>query len=217
MDNYVIARDRAREYFLGYDLRKLMRKPGVRSEGTELCFRFLGTETRVSRETGVVTCAYPGFDGWEADFSEALSVYDWLCDAKPDAAPADEYCPVNSLPGVYVGGSGGLMMDGGVLPTRIDQDPDAFKAACEKLGGTAYPAGDMGFRLNLFPDLAVILKFYFSDDEFPAQLTVLWDKNTLDFVRYETVYYIAGVLFRRIRENMESFRILAFGLDIIQN
>jgi len=52
----------------------------------------------------------------------------------------------------------------------------------------------------IFPDLSMQLKFYFADEEFPPSLTFLWDKNILDFVRYETVYYIAGVLRDRLME-----------------
>lgn len=203
MDNYEIARDRAREYFLHYDLRALLRKPGIRVEGEYVCFPFLGSETRVSRETGVVTCLEPSGEWTEGDFSEALSVYDWLCDAKPDAAESGEFCQVHSLPGVYVGGSGGLMMDGGSLQNLIDRNPDAFRRACCSMNGALWPVGDMGFRLEVFPGLHAVLKFYHSDEDFPAQLTVLWDRNTLRFVRYETVYYIAGVLFRRIRKRMQ--------------
>ena len=40
------------------------------------------------------------------------------------------------------------------------------------------------------------------DYEFPASLQLLWDTNTLDFVHYETTYYIAGHLLSRLRELM---------------
>lgn len=202
MDNYVIARDRAREYFLGCDLRKLLLRPGVAAEGEKITFPFLGSMVSVSRETGIVTCAYPDGKSWEGDFSECLSIYDWLCDAKFDVQPSENYCPVHSLPGVLVGGNGGLSMGDKKLCTLADKNPDAFRAACEFLGGESYPAGEIGYKVAVFPNLSVILKFYHSDEDFPAQLTVLWDRNTLELVKYETTYYIAGVLFRRLRDRI---------------
>lgn len=199
MDNYALSLEAARLHFLEYDPAVLAKRPGVESWGPYLTTRFLGAGTRIEQATGRVTFSYDSFETcWEADFEEALSVYDWLCDRKPDAAPTGEFCPVGSLPGVYVGGSG-LSMTGGSLPAKIDRNPEAFQAACKALGAAPVPLGDLGFRLDIFPDLPMLLKFYHSDEDFPATLTLLWDRNTLRFVRYETVYYIAGTLLERLK------------------
>ena len=93
-------------------------------------------------------------------------------------------------------------MKNGTLEERIEKDPEGFRRACESLGGEKTGAGDMGYRLHIFPDLCMELKFYFADEDFPPQLTFLWDKNILQFVRYETVYYIAGCLCRLLKERM---------------
>lgn len=203
MDNYAVARDRAREYFLQYDQTKIFLRAGVREEGAWFILRFLGADYRIERKTGRIEGSDDGFATvWEASFEEALSIYDRLCDGKPGARAADEFCPVHSLPGVLLGGSGGLTMNGGTLPVQIDKNPEAFRSAAEALGGAAIAMGDIGYRLQVFPDLPMLLKFYHSDEDFPAQLVFLWDRNTLDFVRYETVYYIAGCLISRLREKL---------------
>lgn len=203
-DNYALSLEAARRHFLEYDPDVLARRPGVGTCGACFTTRFLGADTRVHRETGQVTFSYDGFEsGWEADFSEALSVYDWLCDRKPEAVASGAFCPVGSLPGVYVGGSG-LSMTGGKLPECIDRNPEGFRKACAAMGAVPVELGDLGFRLNVFPDLPMVLKFYHGDEEFPASLTLLWDRNTLRFVRYETVYYIAGCLLKRIRSRMDA-------------
>lgn len=191
----------ARLHFSDYDPKVLAARPGVEERDACLATLFLGTEVRIHRDTGLVTCR-EGDAFRPADFGEALSVYDWLCDRKPDATSSGEFCPVGSLPGVYVGG-GGLSMSGGSFPAKIDKAPDRFRAACVAMGGTELPLGDLGFRLNVFPDLPMVLKFYHGDEDFPPSLTFLWDKNTLRFVRYETVYYIAGCLLDRLSLRME--------------
>ncbi len=132
-----------------------------------------------------------------ADFCESLTIFDWLCDRKEGAQAAREFCPVSSLPGVLVSGNG-LVMNLAELAARIDRDPDAFCAACEAMGGKPTGAGDLGFEIMAFPDLPMQIKFYHSDEEFPASMTLLWDKNTLEFIRYETVYYLAGCLRKRL-------------------
>ena len=98
---------------------------------------------------------------------------------------------------ITVGGSG-LVMSGGAQAKRIDAEPHRVRAACHAIGGREVALGDLGFEIPVFPGVAMCLKFYFGDEEFPPQLTFLWDKNMLQFVRYETVYYIAGCVQKRL-------------------
>ncbi len=192
MSNYDHMQNDARKRFLTYDLGKLLKKPGVGETEDALTARFLGDRVTVSKEDGQILVA-----GAAAGFGEALSVYDWLCDRREDAAAAQRYCPVSSLSGVYVSGSG-LSMASPDLANRIQKDPACFAALCQKMGGEEINMGDLAYKLPVFPDVAMILKFYFADEEFPPQLTFLWDEHMLQFVRYETVYYIAGSLRRKL-------------------
>ena len=198
MNNYDRMLDAARRRFLEYDPLALAVKPGVTDGGEYLATCFLGQQTRICKADGAVF-----LDGKPANFEEGLSVYDWLCDRSADAAASESFCPVSSLPGVYVGGSG-LSISHESLAKAIDADPAAFARACEQLGASRVDMGDLGFRLHIFPDLPMCLKFYFGDEEFPPSLTLLWDKNTLQFVRYETVYYIAACLVARLTALMKK-------------
>lgn len=65
-------------------------------------------------------------------------------------------------------------------------------------------AGDMGFQINAFPDLPLQMKFYGSDQEFSPSLTLLFDANILQFIRYETVYYLSGCLIRRLEAALQA-------------
>ena len=196
MNNYDRMLLAARQRFLEYDAALLGQKPGVTDLDSELATCFLGQQTLICKEDGQIL-----LDGRNAGFGEGLSVLDWLCDRKPDASASMEFCPIGSLPGVYVGG-GNLSMDMPGLSLAIHENPNGFRDACTKMGAEPLEMGDMGFRLRIFPDLPMCLKFYFGDEEFPPQLTLLWDKNTLRFVRYETAYYIAGCLQKRLLELM---------------
>ena len=198
MNNYALMLAAARQHFLEYDIHRLSRRSGVTDLGTCLHTRFCGEEVLVEKTTGNVTVG-----GREANFVEGLSIYDWLCDRRPDAVAAEVFCTVSSLPGVLVGGSG-LMMRASRLANMIDKAPKTFEKCCQILGATPVPYGDLGVRLEIFPDLPMVLKFYFSDEEFSPELTFLWDRNTLQFVRYETVYYIAGCLENRLLQLMQQ-------------
>ena len=198
MNNYEKMMEAARRRFTGYDMDLLAQKAGATDGGETFSVRFFGQEVRICKRSGDMTV-----DGRPAGFGETLSVLDWLCDGKPDAAAAGEYCPVSTLSRVYVSGSN-LSMAGDAFAERIQQNPERFCAACEKLGGKAVQMGDLGYRIPIFADLSMCLKFYYADEEFPAVLNYLWDRNTLSFVRYETIYYIAGCLRRYLMREMEN-------------
>ncbi len=190
MNNYDVMRRAAQVRFCTYDPAELLKKPGVYPGKDCICTTFLGKPVEVSTKTGAVFFPHEEREG---DFGETLTVLDWLCDRKQGAAASGAFCPVSSLPGVLVSG-GSLVMNTDALAAKIQKDPDAFHAVCTSLGGREVPMGDLGFELDAFPDLPVRLKFYFADEEFPPSLTFLWDQNILQFIRYETVYYLAGCL-----------------------
>ncbi len=196
MDNYETMLKGAKRRFCTYDITKIAAKNGVTETITHICTTFLGEAVLVEKATGEFTVG-----GRNASFGEGLTVFDWLCDRKEGASAAWQFCPVSSLPGVLVSG-GSLTMRPTAAANKIDQAPENFIAFCESVGGTATGAGDMGFQIMAFPDLPMQLKFYHSDEEFPPSLTLLFDRNTLQFIRYETVYYLAGCLLRRLEASL---------------
>ncbi len=196
MDNYAIMRQNAQALFLTYNVDELLEKPGVSRKNGRIATCFLGKEAWVEISTGQVFV-----DGKPGDFGQTLTVLDWLCDRKKDTKASGRFCPVSSLPGVLVSG-GTLVISGKALAQKADADPEKFLALCKKMGGREVPLGDFGVELMAFPDLPVRLKFYRADDEFPPSVTLLWDENILHFIRYETVYYLAGCLLRQLEQEM---------------
>lgn len=65
--------------------------------------------------------------------------------------------------------------------------------------GGALEKGDAAYELDLFPFLPVILCFWDSDDEFPASLQILVDKNILDYMHYETLMFAISHLLNRVK------------------
>lgn len=195
-DNYALARDRAAAYFLGFSQEELIRRWNLSYDAQWLYVTFLHRTYRICRKTGQV---YRSVDGSSADFSEALSIYDLLCHEGYPKVAAGHYAPVNSLGIRYVGVVTDFHSQHAAF---FDRHFAAFSAACRSLGGLPVPMGDAGFCFTIFRDLKVQLKLYRSDEEFPASLTLLWDTNTLEFMKYETVFYVAGALQNLIRQQM---------------
>ena len=194
-DNYAIQAEEARLRFLTYDQSAMP----VPMDSDYLYLRFCGSDYRICRADGHLF-RRTGEDWLSADsHGEVLTVYDYLCDAKPGRSPARE--PVSMA---HLGGHvhTNLAAASGSLERAIDRAPDAFRRACEALGGTEAPGGDLCYDLDLFPDLPVRLRFWHADEDFPPSLDLLWDRNTLQCLRYETTWFAAGVLRSRLREAM---------------
>ena len=62
--------------------------------------------------------------------------------------------------------------------------------------------GDVAYQIPLFDFLPVIFQFWNSDEEFPPSLKFFTDKNMLEYMHYETVWFAMSHLLERIEENM---------------
>ena len=62
----------------------------------------------------------------------------------------------------------------------------------------------MSFRLGIFPFLPAVFQFWYSDEEFPAMLKFMWDENILDYVHYETIYFMMSHVIKRLEEEIED-------------
>ena len=186
MNNYDKLQKAAQQRFCGYDKNILAKKDGVCEDADHLYTRFFMQEVKIRKLDGEITV-----DGRPAGFGEALAVYDWLCDRRENACAVNEYCQVEQLASVHLSG-GGLPITAPVLAQKIQMQPQRFAQLCRQMGGKEMQLGDIGCCVEIFPGLCVCIKFYYGDDEFAPSVSLLWDKNILQFVRYETVYYIAA-------------------------
>ena len=50
----------------------------------------------------------------------------------------------------------------------------------------------------------MIVQFWSSDEEFPPVFKLMWDENTLQYLKFETVCYAAAFLTQRLRAKMEA-------------
>ena len=194
-DNYAIQAEDARLRFLTYDQAAMP----ARRDADFLYLPFCGSDYRICRKTGHLFRLAGGVWVPADSHGEVLTIFDYLCDARPGRAPAGEFVSMASLGGHV---HGGLTMTSGNLEKAIDMSPGTFCRACAALGGRPAEGGDLCFDLALFPDLPLRLRFWHGDEDFPPMLDLLWDKNSLRFLRYETTWFAAGVLRRRIGEEM---------------
>ena len=205
LSNYEITKRRVQAEFSAHDIDACVRKFSLAEDERYLYLSFIGRNYRICKADGCVQWSEDRFITCsEAGFNETLSLFDLLLDSAPNCAPAGTYCRTNSLPGLTRTAAApadeDFFSEAGV---RIQEHPEKFRAACRALGGTPEGIGDISYRIPIFGNLCAVAQFWFADDEFGPRLNVLWDSNMLQYVRYETVWYIHGHLLSRLREEME--------------
>ena len=199
ISNYDITKTETAKLFLCYDQQTMIDRYALAHDEDYLYLPMLGRMHRICRATGLVEWSEDGFEtAQEADFNAAMTIYDVLCYAKAHARLSGNFVRVNSLPGLVTASRVGESLSDGAA-AFFDKNPAALRHACERLGSVKEGKGDVAFRMALFPFLPVRLQFWHADEDFPADLQLLWDENTLDFMHYETVWYAAGYIRQRLR------------------
>lgn len=198
-NNYVIQAEQARRLFCTRDLDAVVRAHALRAEGEFLYLRLLGEDYRVSRTSGHIARKRNGTWLPADGFDETLTIFDLLCDAKPDRRAAGVWKTTLEFGGHVHRGL--LETEAADAQERLyDEKPELLCRACRLLGGTPMVGADLAFILPFFEELRIAVQFWHGDDEFAPRLRVLWDANADQYLRYETMYYAIGLLKARLLE-----------------
>lgn len=198
-NNYLIRREEAKKRFLTFDQERLIEKWQLRQDGKYIYVNFLTEEYQIDRTSGDVENLALG---QQAGFEEVLSIFDLLCHTESRPTAKESFAPVNSLDGKPRAAAVDTEGTFEKYAKQFGRSVPELRAACEKMGGTAVHLGDVGYEFSVFADLKLRLKFYEADDEFPAQLLLLWNSNALDYLFYETAFYVMTYLLDRIAAAM---------------
>lgn len=201
ISNYDITREKMEREFVRYDQERMIEKFHLRHTPAHLFIPFLGEEYRVGRTTGKVElCLADGAGYAPAGFNESMTIFDVLCCSKSHCRLSGQYATVTNLPGIANIAAPGTRTYADTARIFAHR-PDALRQACEALHGVEQQqAGDVSYLLPLFDFMPVILQFWDADDEFDAALKIMWDTNTLDFMHFETTFYAANHLLKRLQE-----------------
>lgn len=204
MSNYDISKFRAAADFLKYDQEEMIREFSLEHDAEYLYVDFLGRRYRIRRSDGFVEWGEDGFScPAEADFSEVMTIYDILCRRGESRSLSGEFVHMDSFLKIH----GSSVPGGGMYQTfakKFDRKSEALSRACEQLGGIRYKKADVSYQIPMFPFFPVIFEFWNSDEDFPASVQFLLDKNTPQYLYYETVCYAVGHLLKRLEEELRE-------------
>jgi len=160
----------------------------------------------INRTTGeVLRCE----SGAPADYNAVMTIYDVLCNSKPEAKLSMQWQTLEYLtPASNFGSKERSLFSPAAM--SFSGKVEELKRACKNLGGFETTKSDAGFMFSAFPFLPVIFQFWDGDDEFEPRVSFLFDLNTLDFICFESAWCIAAHLTETIRSEMEAQFSLGF-------
>ena len=184
--NYDIQTGQAQRLFLTFDQAEIQQDFGLRCDGQFLYINFVCREYAILRTTGEIFLAD---DGSKAGFNEVLSIFDMLCKGQGRPVLSGSWESLSRLGGfIGAGHSNSSMLD--PYTAAFTGKTRELTQACLALGGKPMKTGDVSFLLPVFDFFPVWFQFWDGDEEEPASLRFLWDKNTLRYLHYETLWYI---------------------------
>ena len=196
-NNYSKQAESARIDFLKWNQDEMIRRFGLLHDDDKLYINFFNDAHIIDRQSGEVTLRETGA---RASFSAVMSIYDVLCDVKQGASLSGTCQTLTNLsPHSNFGASGKSMYD--TEAKKFAGRLDALRAACEKSGGCAATKADVGYEFYAFDFMPIIFQFWDGDDEFAPRINFLFDANTMDYIHFETAWYVAGHLLDIIEAN----------------
>ena len=139
------------------------------------------------------------------DYQAVMTICDVLCCS--DALPtlAHEWCPLYSLQVTMSSPNDTTFTR--KYAQRFSGRTEQLKKACQRIGGTqpqVRAGADVCWQFDFFPFFPVQMRFWDGDEEFEPKVQLLWDRNSLKFMHFETTYYAMGYLMERLSALLEQ-------------
>jgi hypothetical protein len=198
--NYDLQVDIGRKIFLEYDQERLIRKFSLQWDESWIYLTYMNIPCRLHRATGRIDEMAAAQWIECRNFSTVMTIYDLLCHHKGDTAPGlfHQWCTVGTFVVTGVTDTGTFTKK---AAAKFDGHLEELKAACDKLGGIQekrMAGADITCRIPVTHFFPVLLQFWEGDDEFPAKLQLMWDRNAISFLHFETTFYLQGDLIERL-------------------
>ena len=200
MSNYDKMLLQAQELFLGYDQGEMIERWALEHDDDYLYVEYMIEALRIDRRTGAVGYARGPAEGEyrAASFvNEGMALFDLLTRSPIRPTPTGRWTSISTLGGIIGAGHDRTLSHEGTA-AQFQGRCAALAAACRRLGGVAVGKADVGYAIPVFRDFQILFQFWDGDDEFPANIKYLFDENALQFMHYETLWYVMRTLADRL-------------------
>ena len=185
--NYEQVIENWRRKFLEMDQVALIRKFDLEADDEALYITYFSRKLRIDRKNGVITDqgVRPGFD-------TVMNIYNTFYYAAEHPVASGTLVAFRQVKRVYPFEAAYRRTIIFRLQKTFSGKTAELKKACEILGGTPLPQGDVGYVLPVFPFLNIAVLFWDKDEEFDAQANMLFDSEITEFMHEENVVCVAA-------------------------
>ena len=184
--------------FRGLDPAEAAQRTGSRWDGKEFFVKLLGTEYAIAHPDYAIRA----LDGGKVPpLPTQTFLLRWLLEAK-QAPWHGEWKTFREMPWgeMYIKPYTGRVLTRAAFTFGFRLD--AFRAACEKLGGKKLPHGDAGYEFTLIGDYKIRILVWEGDDEFPPNAQVIYSDNFAEGFAAEDRVVAGDILITVIKANM---------------
>ncbi len=188
--NYEKLSEQWRRDFLGWDQEAMCRKLGITDyDEDSIRLSYFGIRFRIDRKTGLIS--RPGEPEYVPSFNTQMAIYHLLFYSSEHPRNSGEWVNFREVKnaGVFEKAFEKIVLR--PFAQAFDGRTEAFEEAGRKLGFVPIPYGDAAFEVPAFSCIPIRVMFWDGDEEFPAKLTMLFDRNITQFTHPETVVLLA--------------------------
>ena len=170
--NYDQVIENWRLKFLGMDQEELIRKFQLEADEEFLYIIYFSKRFRIDRKNGFIT-----EDGKSPGFDTVMNIYNTFYYSAAHPVASGNLVAFRQVKRVYPFEAAYRRTIISRLQELFAGKTEELRKACEVLGGTLLPQGDVGYVLPVFPFLNIAVLFWDKDEEFEAQANMLFDSE----------------------------------------
>lgn len=185
--NYDQVIENWRLKFLEMDQEELIRKFQLEADEEFLYIIYFSKRFRIDRKNGFIT-----EDGKSPGFDTVMNIYNTFYYSAAHPVASGNLVAFRQVKRVYPFEAAYRRTIISRLQELFAGKTEELRKACEALGGTLLPQGDVGYVLPVFPFLNIAVLFWDKDEEFEAQANMLFDSEITEFMHEENVVGVAA-------------------------
>lgn len=192
VSNYDKVRENWRQIFLKMDQEALIRRFDLEADDSALYLEYYHHRMRIDRVTGLIT--YDERPEEPLTFNTVIQIYNMFHYAVENPVASGKMVAFREVKRVYPFEQAYRRNILKKVEDIFSGHTDKLQSACEKLGGTRLPQGDVGYQIPVYPFLNIAILFWDGDEEFAAKANMLFDSRITDFMHEENVVGVASDL-----------------------
>ena len=199
--NYEMQAEKAVFEFPKWNHEEIAKKFNLKLDEDYLYIIFLSCEYRLIRHTGSTEKLNKDNEYINSNYNEVMSIFDLFDYSKENLKLSGKWSTPTSLKGTV---NGGHVSSTNTMFLKCEkffaENVEALDVACKKLNGKKISEGDVGYIFDVFDFLPVKFLFYDEDCDFPPEIKIFWDENVLDYMHFETTFFVVSQLLEMLKE-----------------